>query len=229
MAPSRSTVTNTRPPPYLAAFSTRLPSISSRSWRSTRTSRLLVAGDVDRDALVHPVDRALDRLEAFPHHRPGLGRGAAADRPGASEVVVDLAAHHGRLAADGVVQIGGAGGRGVGDDGQRGLERMGEVAGVAPGLFGLRFAMGEKLVDLLGQRADLGRKSSADARLRARPDRGHLAPDPAQRPQAVDRLQCGEHDQPEPEHGEAPGQRRAQLADLLVDGLARLARPGSAS
>jgi hypothetical protein len=33
-----STVTNTRPEPYLAAFSTRLPSISSRSWRSTRTS-----------------------------------------------------------------------------------------------------------------------------------------------------------------------------------------------
>ena len=35
------TVTKTRPPPYLAAFSIRLPSISSRSWRSTRTAACL--------------------------------------------------------------------------------------------------------------------------------------------------------------------------------------------
>ena len=107
--PSRrrgSTVTNTRPPPYLAAFSTRLPSISSRSWRSTRTCGLLVAGDVDGDVLVEPVDRALDRLEAVPDRRAGLGRGAAADGAGAGEMVVDLAAHRRRLAADGVGEVG---------------------------------------------------------------------------------------------------------------------------
>ena len=32
------TVTNTRPPPYFAALSIRLPAISSRSWRSPRNT-----------------------------------------------------------------------------------------------------------------------------------------------------------------------------------------------
>ena len=89
----RSTVTKTRPPPYLAAFSIRLPSISSRSCRSTRTCACLVAGEVDGDVLVEPVDRALDRLERGPDRRARLGGGAAADRAGAGEMVVDLAPH----------------------------------------------------------------------------------------------------------------------------------------
>jgi hypothetical protein len=101
------------------------------------------------------VDRALHRLQAFPHAGAGLGRGAAADGAGAGEVVVDLAAHGGRLAADGVVKLGIAGGGGVGDDGQRGLERMGEVAGVAARFLRLLLAVGEQLVDLLRQRLDL--------------------------------------------------------------------------
>ena len=153
-----STVTNTRPPPYLAAFSTRLPSISSRSWRSTRTCASLVAGDVDGDAFVQPVDRALHRLEAFPHRRARLRRGAAADRPGPGEMVVDLAPHDQGLAAHGVGKVRRAGGRGIGDHGQRGLQRMGKVAGMTPRLLGLRLAVREQLVDLLGQRPDFGRE-----------------------------------------------------------------------
>ena len=61
--------------------------------------RLMIAGDVDRDALMEPVDRALDRLEADPHARAGLSRGAPADRPRPGEMMVDLAAHHERFAA----------------------------------------------------------------------------------------------------------------------------------
>ena len=209
-----STVTNTRPPPYLAAFSTRLPSISSRSCRSTRTSRLLVAGEVDGDVLVEPVDRALDRFEAVPDRGAGLGRGAAADGAGAGEMVVDLAAHRRRLAADGVGEVGAVRGGGVGDHGQRRLQRMGEVAGVAPRLLGLHLVMGEQVVDLVGQRLDLAREIARRCAVCV-PERigDHLAPHPAQRPQAVERLQRGEDEQAEAEHGEAArsGSRRSSL------------------
>ena len=84
--------------------------------------------------------------------------GAAADGAGAGEMVVDLAAHHRGLAADGVGEVGRSRGRGVGDHRQRRLQRMGEVAGVAPRLLGLGLAMREQLVDLLGQRPDFGRE-----------------------------------------------------------------------
>ena len=67
---------------------------------------LLIAGDIDGHAFVKPVDRALDRLEAFPHARPRMGGGAASDRARPGEMVVDLAAHDERLAADGVGEVG---------------------------------------------------------------------------------------------------------------------------
>ena len=54
------------------------------------------------------------------------------------------------------------------------------------------------------------------------PDRGDFAPHPAQRPQAVERLQRRQDQQPDAERGEAPEQGRAQFVDLLVDDLARL-------
>ena len=137
-------------------------------------------------------------------------------------MVVDLAAHHQRFAADGVGEVGRVRGRGIGDDGQRRLQRMGEIAGVAPRFLGLRLAMGEQLVDLLGQRPDLGREIVADPRLLARADGGDLVAHPAQRPQAVEGLQRGEHEQADAEREEAPEQRRAQALDLVVDRLARL-------
>ena len=56
-------------------------------------------------SFVEPVDRALDGLEAFPDRRPGMGGGAAADRAGAGEMMIDLAAHHQCLAADGVSKV----------------------------------------------------------------------------------------------------------------------------
>ena len=66
----------------------------------------MVAGDVDGDVLVKPVDRALHRLQALPHRRSRLRGGAAADGAGAGEVVVDLAPHHRGFAADRVVEVG---------------------------------------------------------------------------------------------------------------------------
>ena len=99
---------------------------------------------------------------------------------------------------------------------------MGEIAGVAPRLLGLRLAVREQLVDLLGQRPDLGREIVADAGLVARADRGDLAADAPQRPQAVEGLQRGEHEQADAERDEAPDQGRTQAVDLVVDRLARL-------
>ena len=217
-----STVTNTRPWPYLAAFSTRLPSISSRSCRSTRTCGVLVAGDVDGDVWIEGRHRPLDRLDAFPHGCPRLGRGAAADRPGAGQMVVDLPPHHRRFADHRVVEVGRMRGGGIGDDGQRRLQRMGEVAGMAPRFLGLRLAMGQQLVDLVDQRLDLAREILGDAGLGAAADGGHFAPHAAQRPQAVNGLQRGEDEQAGAERGEAANQGRAKFADLPVDRIARL-------
>ena len=152
-----------------------------------------VAGDVDGDAFMHPLDRALDGLQALPHPCAGLGRGAAADGARAGEVVIDLAAHHRRLSAHDIVQLGVVRGRRVGDDGERGLQGVGEVAGMTPRFLGLLLAVRQELVDLLGQRPDLGREILADAGLLARSDRGDLAAHAAQRPQAINRLQRGQN------------------------------------
>ena len=178
--------------------------------------RLVVAGNVDGHALVEPVDCALHPFEALPHDCARMRRCAAPDGAGTREMVVDLAAHHRRLADHRLVEVGRIGGGGVGDHGERSLQRMREIAGVAPRLLGLGFAMGEKLVDLFSQRADLGREVLADTGLLARADRSDIAPHPPQRPQTVESLQRGETKQPRAERGEAPDQRLAQPVDLLV-------------
>ena len=99
---------------------------------------------------------------------------------------------------------------------------MGEVAGVAARLFGLVLIVGEKLVDLLGQRLDLVGKGLRDAGLRARPDCGDILPDAAKGPEAVEGLKRGEDQQANAERQETPEQGGAKLADLCVDHLARL-------
>ena len=58
------------------------------------------------------------------------------------------------------------------------LERF----GVTTRFLSLRLAVREQLVDLLGQRPDLGREFVADPRLVARADRGHFIAHAAQRP-----------------------------------------------
>ena len=120
---------------------------------------LLVASDVDGDILVKPVDSPLDRIDAIPHAGSRLARRAASDRPCAGEMMVDLAPHRAQASRITVsVEVVLSCGRCVGDDRQRSLECVGEIAGVAAGFLRLCFAMGEQLVDLFGQRLDLGRE-----------------------------------------------------------------------
>ena len=107
-------------------------------------------------------------------------------------------------------------------DGQRRLQRVGEVAGVAPRLFGLHLVMLDQRVQFLGQRLDLARQPFLDPRFLARADRRDGAADPAQRPKPVNRLQSGEDDQAEAEDTERTQQGAAEDADLFVDHVAAL-------
>jgi hypothetical protein len=122
---------------------------------------ILVAGKIDGDMLVEPVDGPFDRLKRGPDFRARLGAGAAADRAGAGEMVVDLAAHRRRLrhtvsARSGfcavaalVMTVSGV------------FQRMGEIAGVAPRFLGLYLIVDEEGVQFLGERLDLSGKCSS--------------------------------------------------------------------
>jgi hypothetical protein len=138
----------------------------------------LVAGDVDRDPFVKTVDRALNRADAVPDDGARLRRSSPSDRPCTREMVIDLPPHQRCLADHGVVEVGRVRGRRVGDHGQRRLQGVGEIAGMPPRLFGLRFIMFEELVDLLGHRPDFRREIAADPRLLARADRCHFLAHP---------------------------------------------------
>ena len=95
---------------------------------------------------VEPVDRALDRLERL--SQTGARAWAEARRPMARARArwwstwrrIVVASRITVSARSGAVR-----GGGVGDHGQRRLQRMGEVAGVAPRLLGLVLAMREQL------------------------------------------------------------------------------------
>ena len=108
--------------------------------------RLLVAGDVDGDVLVEPVDGALRPPRAL--SQTGARAWAEARRPIARARArwwstwrrIAVASRQTVSARSGAVR-----GGGVGDHGQRRLQRMGEVAGVAPRFLGLLLAMGEQL------------------------------------------------------------------------------------
>ena len=92
---------------------------------------------VDADVAIELRDRALDRFDAGADIGAAVRGAAAADRAGAGEMMIDLPPHGPRFAHDGFAEVVGLGGRGVHDDGQRRLERVGEVAGVAARFLGL--------------------------------------------------------------------------------------------
>ena len=117
-------------------------------------------------------------------------------------------------------EVGRVGRGGVHHHGQRGLERVGEVAGMGAGFLGLTVRMREQRIDLVDQRLDFERQWIVES---VGPGGAHLldgAPDAPQRDQPVARLQSGHEEQPEAQHDEAVEQDRADLVDLLVELLA---------
>ena len=101
----------------------------------------MAARDVDCHILVEPVDRSLNGLQAFPDRGPRLHGRAPAAGARAGKVVVDL-----RRITDASRQtvsgkVGRLCGRRIGDDRERRLQGVGEVAGMTPCLLCLRFAM----------------------------------------------------------------------------------------
>jgi hypothetical protein len=137
-------------------------------------------------------------------------------------MVVDLAAHRPRLADHGVGEIVRLRGRGVHDDGQRGLQRVREVAGVASCLLGLAFVVLDQGVELLDHRRDLdGHRARHAGRLPGAHPRDLLA-DAAQGPQAVEGLQRGKQQQPDREQREAAHQGPSQYGDLRIEPVAAL-------
>ena len=72
--------------------------------------------------------------------------------------MIHLPAHDDSFAANRIRKVRSPCSRSIGDDGERRLQRMSEVASVTACFLGLLFAVGKKLVDLLGERADFERE-----------------------------------------------------------------------
>ena len=178
--------------------------------------RLAVAIEVKTGLFIEHGNCAEHRLNALAHAGARLADRAAADRASPGEMVIDLAAHHCCLADHGIGQIRRLGRRGVHHHGQRGLQRMGQVAGMGPGFLGLALSMGKQAVEFLDQRLDfewerLGHSVSAGI--------AHLLqgqPDAPQRTKAQPGLQHRHDQQAQPEHGKAAQQDPPHPSDLLV-------------
>ena len=185
--------------------------------------RLVIAGDVDGDVLVQPVDRALDGLEAFPHARARLGRrrggrspgrGRDGGRPGgASPALRGIRCRRGRArraVAALVMTV-----SGVFSAWAR-LPAWRRASSACASLCASSW-----LISSVSGRISVGKSWPMRVLSPERID-GDFAAHAAQRPQAVEGLQRGEDEQADAERGEAPDQGRAQPVDLVVDRLARL-------
>ena len=121
-------------------------------------------------------------------------------------------------------EIVGLRGRGVHDHGERRLERMGEIAGVAARLLGLALVMLEQRVELLDHRRDFDRASRRSTRrrlARAHPRdllRAPGAAATARRRSAAPPSRSARA----PSSSEAADQRAAQRVDLRVEPVAAL-------
>ena len=112
---------------------------------------------------------------------------------------------------------------GIVDDGQRGLQRMGEIAGMTPRFLGLLLVMREQGIQLVDQRPDLDRQRlRLDAIGHAGADVDDRPPHPPQRPEAINRLQARHEDQADAEKREGAHQRRPQGGDLGIEADPRL-------
>src|SRR3546814_4484848 len=81
--------------------------------------------------------------------------------------------------------------------------------------------MRKQRVEFVDHRLHFERQWRLDTAVLPAAHRRDRAPDMAQRPEAVEGLECCKNDQSEPQHPEAGDQCRAYRADLFVERLAR--------
>ena len=137
-------------------------------------------------------------------------------------MMIDLPPHRRRLADHRVAKVRRLGGRRVHDDGQRRLERVGQIAGMGARFFRLPLIMGKEGVQFLHHRQYFGRHRFCHPAFLARPHPDDFQPHLAQRAQAVDRLQRRQHEQPERQQRETLEQGGSQCLDLRVQSRPRL-------
>ena len=137
-------------------------------------------------------------------------------------MMVHLPPHRRRLADHRVAQVRRLGGRGVHDDGQRRLERMGQIARMGARLLRLPLIMRQQRVQLLHHRQHFGRHRLGHAVLLARAHPHDFLPHLAQGAQAIDGLQARQHEQSQRQQREALEQGGPQCLDLRVQPGPRL-------
>ena len=92
---------------------------------------------------------------------------------------------------------------------------------MGPRLLRLLFGMGQQCVKLLDHRLDLERQRIGHPVAPGGADARDRPAHPAQRAEAIPGLQSGHQEQADAEHGERPGQDRANAGDLVVELVAR--------
>ena len=177
---------------------------------------MAIAIKIKACAIIEPGDGAQHRLDAFAHAGPRKPDCTATNRAGAGEMVIDLAAHHRRLADHRIGKIRRLGRGGVHDNRERRLERMSQIARMGARFFGLPFRMGQQSVQFFHQRLHFKRERFCHP---VRPRVAHpldRKAHPAQRAEPVPGLQHRHQEQAEPKHHEAADQDRANTGDLAV-------------
>src|SRR5690606_39128408 len=176
-------------------------------------------GDVDQHRLVG-ID-ALERALQVAQHRQDVGaraeNRAGGDRPGARQMVIDLAAHQGDLAADQLGERALAAARFVGQHAERRLEAVGEIADVGARALDQGLVVVEEGVQLPGQRLDLGREVALEARAGAGANRAQRPADPPQRLEAEAHLDQHRADHADEQYGERDGQEAVEALPIGLD------------
>ena len=145
-----------------------------------------------------------------------MAAGPAANRARAGEVVINLAAHHCCLTDYGFRQVGRMRRRRVHHHGQRGFERVGQIAGVRARFLRLPLRMRQQCIEFLHQGLHFERQRFGHP---VGPGVAHpldRAAHPAQGAKSVPGLQRRHNQQAQPQNGQAAQQCPAHLADLPV-------------
>ena len=134
--------------------------------------------------------------------------------------MVDLAAHYTCLAQHRLPQVGCTGAGGIGDDSERRLQGMGQVARVAARFLRLQFRMFEQGVQFIHHRLHFQRQRVCHPVAAGGADVGNRLAHPAQGAKPIPGLCHGHQEQADAQHREGPGDDGADIGQLRVKFLA---------